>query len=86
MLIPEPESDLSLNIIVLASDIIHLLHESKDYLMIDDLMLKFLERNKKRTHSLFFDSLTFLYTLGIVIIKIYKVRLKKFGFTQKTLF
>ena len=85
MIAPQPESDLSLNIMVIGSDIIRILKKNKDYLIVEDLLNKFLSSDNRRTPNLFFDTLTFLYVLGIISEDNYKVRLK-YDFTQKTLF
>jgi hypothetical protein len=85
MITPQPESDLSMNIMVVGSDIIKILRKSKDYLIVEDLLYKFLSVDKRRTPELFFDTVTFLYSLGIITEDNYKVRLKH-DYTQKTLF
>jgi hypothetical protein len=85
MITPQPESDLSMNVMVVGSDIIKILRKSKDYLIAEDLLHKFVSLDKRRTPDLFFDALTFLYTLGIITEDNYKVRLKH-DYTQKTLF
>jgi len=85
MITPQPESDLSLNIMVVGADVIKLLKQNKDYMIVEDLMTKFISRDSRRTRNLFFDTLTFLYTLGLIGADNYKVRLR-YGFTQKTLF
>ena len=85
MIIPQPEADLSLNIMVVGADIIKILIKSKDEVTVETILKKFLSEDNRRTHRLFFDSMTFLYILGIVeennnIIKV------KYGYTQKNLF
>ena len=85
MSILQPETDLSLSKIVVGVDIINILQNSKGYMIVEDLLGKFLEQDKKRDHNLFFDTLTFLYCLGILKENKYKIRLKN-AFTQKTLF
>jgi hypothetical protein len=85
MIIPQAESDLSLNIMVVGSDIIKMLKRSKDYMIVEELQNKFFSRDRRRTPSLFFDTLTFLYALGVIKEEGYKVRLKHAN-TQKTLF
>ena len=84
MIIPQPEADLSLNIMVVGADMVKIL-KSKDDMTVDTLIKKFLLNDNRRTHQLFFDTITFLYILGIVeennnIIKV------KYGYTQKDLF
>lgn len=85
MIIPQPEADLSANIMVLGADIIKILKDTDNYIIVENLMKRFLKKDNIRTPKLFFDTLTFLYMLGIVEEVNYKVRLKH-GFTQKNLF
>lgn len=86
MIIPQPESDLSLNVIVVGADLISILKKDKENQMIvEDLMKRFLTQDKRRTKKLFFDTLTFLYALGIINEDYYRVRLIH-GYSQKTLF
>lgn len=85
MIIPQPEADLSLNIMVVGADIIKILLQSKDDVTVESIIKKFLSEDNRRTHQLFFDAMTFLYILGIVeennnIIKV------NYGYTQKNLF
>jgi hypothetical protein len=84
MITPQPESDLSMNVMVVGSDIIKILKKAKDYSIIEDLLTKFLKLDKRRTPELFFDAITFLFTIGIITEDKYKVRLKN-AQTQKTL-
>jgi len=76
MISPQPEADLSLNVMILGADVIKILKSSQDYVIAEDLLNKFLFTNKKRSHDLFFDTLTFLYTLGIIREENYKIRLE----------
>jgi len=85
MILPHPESDLSLNIIVLGTDIIHLL-KSRDYILVEDLMNGFLKGNKKRTPDMFLDTLTFLYTCGLIEKQNYRIRLIEKKTVQTKLF
>ena len=86
MLLPHPESDLSLNIMVLGSEIIALLKRYKRSVFIDDIMNPFLEKDSRRTPEYFFDTITFLYMLDIINYTGYKIKLKRNDYTQKTLF
>lgn len=86
MLLPHPESDLSLNILVLGSEIISELSGKKDFILIENIMIKFLKKKDERSPDLFFDVLTFLFTVGILEYKGYKTRLKKHDTTAPTLF
>ncbi len=85
MITPHPESDLSLNTLVVGADIVKILKDNKKYMIVEELLKKFLSKDKRRTHALFFDTLTFLYIIEIVKEKNFKVRLN-YGYTQKTLF
>lgn len=85
MIIPQPEADLSLNIMIVGADIIKILKDKKNYIIIDDLLKEFLIKDKKRTHTLFFDTVTFLYSLDLIAINNYKVRLN-YDKTQQALF
>lgn len=75
MIMPQPESDLSITPLVVGADIIKILKKSQDYLIIEDLMNEFLGGDKKRYHELFFDTLTFLFALGLVNENKYKIKL-----------
>jgi hypothetical protein len=85
MITPQPESDLSLNIMVIAADAIKILKRKAEYVIVDDLLKDFVGADDRRTHELFFNAITFLYTLGIVEEQNYKMRLIH-GDTQKNLF
>lgn len=74
MILPHPESDLSINMLVLASDIIRLL-KNRRLLLIEDVMESFLNVDKKRTPEMFINTLTFLYTCGFIQKEGYKIRL-----------
>ena len=86
MIIPQPEGDLSLNIFVLASEIIDRFKSRKNYVVVEEIMRDFLKKDKKRTPEAFLDALTFLFTVGVIEYKGYKVRLKRNDFTQSRLF
>jgi hypothetical protein len=85
MILPNPETDLSLSILFLGSDIISLFPKSLK-ISIDDLLKNFLNRDKRRTPELFFDTLTFLYAIEIIDSKGYKLILNKNDNTEQTLF
>lgn len=79
MIKPHPESDLSLNIMVLGSEIIKLLQsatrKSGRLVFVEDLLEDFLKQDKKRTPDLFIYSLVFLYGLGMIERQGYKIGL-----------
>ena len=56
MIIPQPESDLSLNIMVTAADIIKLLKKRPEYVIVDVLLKSYLKADKRRTPEMFFNS------------------------------
>jgi hypothetical protein len=86
MLSPHPESDLRLNILVLGSEIISDLKNKKNFILVEEVLKDFLKKSELRNADLFFDVLTFLYTIDIIEHSGYKIRLKKHDSTQKTLF
>ncbi len=86
MLLPHPESDLSLNIMVLGSEIINLLRKKKTYVLAEGVMREFLKKDTKRSHEHFFDTLTFLYMVDIIDYQGYKIKLRKEANAQQTLF
>ena len=86
MVLPYPESDLSLNILVLGSEIISRLGDRKVFTLIENIMIDFLKKAEERSPDLFFDVLTFLFAIGILEYKGYKIRLKKHDTTAPTLF
>lgn len=80
MILPQPESNLKTNLMVLGADIINIMGNSpykNKYVIVDDVMSKFLNRDKERTPDLFLYALTFLHTLGSIEKKGYKIKLVK---------
>jgi hypothetical protein len=86
MVLPHPESDLSINLMVLGSEIIDVLRKQKTYIFAERVMREFLQRDQKRSHEHFFDALTFLYMLGMIEYQGYKIKLRKEDHAQQTLF
>lgn len=86
MIKPHPESNLSLNIMILSAEIIKTLKAKKDYILIESILENFLSADKKRTPDLFFNSLTFLYALGVIKQKSFKIKLQPKLIKDKTLF
>jgi len=74
MTLPHPESDLRLNLMVLGVDIVEQL-KGQDFVLIETQLEKFLKKGIKRTPDMFFNSLTFLYSCGLVEKKEYKIKL-----------
>jgi len=85
MIIPQPESDLSLNTLALGADVIRILKENGKVMIAEDLLNRFLAKDSRRSFSKFFETITFLYTIGFIGERGYKVRLLH-GYTQKNLF
>lgn len=80
MILPHPESDMKLNIMVLGSELIAVLkNKNKDdkYVLIENLMTDFLKKDERRTPDLFMNSLVFLYSVGIINLKGYKIKLSR---------
>jgi len=80
MILPQPESNLKTNLMVLGADIISIMGNSpfkNKYAIVDDKMNKFLKRDKDRTPDLFLYALTFLHTIGSIDKKGYKIKLVK---------
>jgi len=72
----EPESDLSLNILVVSTDIISILSKNKNEgILVDNLLRRFTAKDIKRTPELFFDCLTFLFAIGFINEENSKIRL-----------
>jgi len=86
MLLPHPESNLTLNIMVLGSAIIDLLRDKKEFVLAETVLIDFLKTEEVRSPDHFFDALVFLYTIGLIDYKGYKIRLKQYDHTQPTLF
>lgn len=78
MIIPHPEDNLNLNITVLGADIITFLSARKhknNFILIENILLDFLKKDEKRTPDLFFNSLVFLYSIGLIERRDYKIKL-----------
>ena len=88
MILPHPETDFSINILVVASDIIKELQKHKTSVLLEKVMVSFLKKDIKRTPDLFIKSLTFLYSFGLIEYSNYKVKLipKKTQNQQQNLF
>ncbi len=89
MIIPHPEDNLNLNIMVLGADIINTLNSKKyngKYVLVENLLSTFLKEDEKRTPDLFFNSIVFLYSIGLIDKKDYKIKITPIVNTQKSLF
>ena len=74
MILAHPESDLSVNIMVLGAGIVRLLKD-RDFVLIEDVLENFVKSGSKRTPDMFLNTLTFLYSCGIIEKKGYKIKL-----------
>jgi len=86
MIKPHPESNLKLNIMVLSAEIVKTLKTKKDFVLIETILERFLEEDKKRTPDLFFNSLTFLFALGVIEQRSFKIKLQPKVLKAQTLF
>lgn len=86
MILPHPESDLNLNIMVLGADIIRMLSKKQDYVMVETLMHDFLKKDTKRSPDMFLNTLTFLYSFGILEHTNYKIKIVSHKPQQTSLF
>lgn len=78
MILPHPESNLKINLMVLGADVIDIMSKSpfkNKFSIVDDIMVKFIKGDKNRTPDLFLYSLTFLHLIGSIEKKGYKIRL-----------
>ena len=85
MILPELESDLRMNILVLGNELLDQLIRKKE-ILIENLLTEFLEKDVKRTPNLFVETITILYAIGLIDIKDYKIRVVPYDKTQTTLF
>jgi len=75
MILPEPESDLRMNILVLGNEVLGELIKNKDKeVLIEDLLMSFLKKDVKRTPKLFLDVITVLFAFGLIERKGYKIQ------------
>lgn len=80
MILPHPESNLKLNILVLGAEIIKIMNKRKfkeKYSLVDDVMSEFLNEDKDRSPDLFLYAVTLLHTIGSIKKNGYKIRLLK---------
>lgn len=76
MIFPHPESDLSLNIMVLGADVIRALTR-KESVLAESLLGDFIKEDKKRTPDMFVNTVLFLYSLDVLTVKGFRIGLKK---------
>ncbi len=80
MILPHPESDLRANIMVVGADIIRMIKKYRSeggYVLIESLLDIFLKKDSsnKRTPDMFLNTLTFLFMMGVLERKGYKIKL-----------
>jgi hypothetical protein len=76
VILPHPESDLRINIMVLGTDIIKILRKT-EYVLIEDVLWEFVNAAEKRTPEMFLNTLIFLYSFGLIERRGYKIKLVK---------
>jgi hypothetical protein len=89
MILPHPESDLNFNIMVLGSEIIKILRgkeRGRGYILVETVLNQFLNSDEKRTPTNFIHTLIFLYSIGLIDRKGYKIKLTPIGEIQGELF
>lgn len=78
MIIPHPENDIKLNIMVLGSDIIKIMKskgKEEKFILVENILNEFLKVDERRTPDLFIYTLVFLYSIGLIDQKGYKIKL-----------
>lgn len=85
-LTPSPESDLTLSVFALGAWVLSRLHARRKPMFLEDLLSDFLADDKRRNHSMFFDALTFLYTIGAVEASGRRIKMSDYGSTEPHLF
>lgn len=75
MALLHPDADLSMSLIAYGADIIRLLRLPAQVKTVDELLEKYLMRDKRRTPQSFFAALDMLFALGVINVTGYKVHL-----------
>lgn len=89
MLIPHPESDMKLNILVLGSELIEILKrrcKGDKYVLVENVLTDFLKDDEQRTPDLFMYTLFFLYSVGLIDHSSYKIKLTPQKVIQTNIF
>ena len=86
MILPHPESDLSINILVLGKDVIELLKKKNTFVLVESLLEEFLRNGSKRTPDMFLNTIAFLYSVGLIEQQGYKIKLNVSNSTQQLSF
>lgn len=86
-MLPQPDSNLSSNQLVLGAELITILRAKGRPVVIETALREFVAASPGRTPSLFMRTLTFLYSIGLIECEGYNVKLKsQDGYTQLSLF
>lgn len=78
MIIPHPENDMKLNVMVLGSEVIEILKtrgKGDKYVLVENILIDFLKGDERRTPDLFMSSILFLYSVGLIDQRGYKIKL-----------
>ena len=76
MIKPHPESDLTLNIMILGAEILTALKKEKS-IFTEKLLLQFLKEDDRRTPEMFLNAVLFLYSVGMLDQEAYRLRLQE---------
>ncbi len=86
MILAHPDSDLKKNLMVLSSDIVLILNSKKRkdaFILVEDVMDEFLKASDKRTPDMFLNSLSFLFSVGIIEKNQYRIKLLNYPTINK---
>lgn len=86
MILPHPETDFSLNILVVSTDIIKELKKQKKKVLVERIMKSFISKDVRRTPDLFIKSLVFLYSVGLIEYDKYNIELTPKTYKQLNMF
>ncbi|MFC1508891.1 hypothetical protein ACFL60_04285 [Candidatus Omnitrophota bacterium] len=87
MILPHPESNLSLNLMILGAEIIKQFKMQENFVLIETVLNEFLQKDLKRTPDMFINALTFLYAMGLIEKKAYRIKMNQRNkYIQKELF
>jgi len=86
MILPHPETDFSLNILVVSTDIIQDLKKQKGKILVERIMKSFINKDVRRTPDLFIKSLVFLYSVGLIEYDKYSIELTPKTYKQLSMF
>ncbi|HTK19980.1 MAG TPA: hypothetical protein VL442_10720 [Mucilaginibacter sp.] len=78
MLLAHPDSDLRKNLMVVSVDIVKILttkQHNDSFVLVENVMEDFLKISDLRTPDMFLNSLSFLFALGLIEKKDYRIKL-----------